>query len=114
MNPNGLVLAASTTSQTSMFILSHISASSLTSPMFTARKVFSSSFTISATRVELTGTSVWIAVPQSAADRAAQLQALRRQASDDFRHVVRLERRVAGIDALGREREEEVGPRLQP
>ena len=63
MNPKGFVLAASTTSQTSMFILSHISASSFTRPMFTARKVFSRSFTISATRVELTGTMVLIAVP---------------------------------------------------
>ncbi len=63
MKPNGLVFAASTTSQTSMFILSHISASSLTSPMLTARNVFSSSFTISATRVELTGTIVSIAEP---------------------------------------------------
>ena len=67
MKPNGLVLAASTTSQTLMFIRSHISASSLTRPMFTARNVFSSSFTISATRVELTGTIVWIAVPYSSA-----------------------------------------------
>jgi hypothetical protein len=31
--------------------------------MLTARKVFSSSFTISATRVELTGTTWSIAVP---------------------------------------------------
>ena len=46
-----------------MFIRSHISASSLTSPMLTARNVFSSSLTISATRVELTGTIVSIAVP---------------------------------------------------
>ncbi len=58
MKPNGLVFAASITSQTSMSILWHISAISLTSPMFTARNVFSSSFTISATRVELTGTTV--------------------------------------------------------
>ncbi len=63
MKPNGFVFAASTTSQTSMFIRSHISASSLTRPMFTARNVFSSSLTISATRVELTGTIVSIAVP---------------------------------------------------
>ena len=58
MNPNGLVFAASITSHTSMSILWHISAISLTRPMFTARNVFSSSFTISATRVELTGTTV--------------------------------------------------------
>jgi hypothetical protein len=58
MNPNGFVLAALTTSHTSMPIRSHISASSLTRPMFTARNVFSSSFTISATCVEVTGTIV--------------------------------------------------------
>ena len=63
MNPNGFVFAASTTSQTSMPIRSHISASSLTRPMLTARNVFSSSLTISATRVELTGTTVSIAAP---------------------------------------------------
>src|SRR5205809_6308202 len=57
MNPNGFVLAASITSQTSMSILWHINAISLTNPMLTARKVFSSSLTISATRVELTGTT---------------------------------------------------------
>ena len=37
--------------QAADFIRSHINASSLTSPMFTARNVFSSSLTISATRV---------------------------------------------------------------
>ena len=58
MKPNGLVFAASITSQTSMSILWHISASSLTRPMLTARNVFSRSFTISATRVELTRTTV--------------------------------------------------------
>jgi hypothetical protein len=73
MKPNGFVFAASTTSHTSMFILSHISASSLTSPMLTARNVFSSSFTISATRVELTGTSVSIADPYSAQASCEQL-----------------------------------------
>ena len=63
MKPNGLVLAASITSQTSMPIWRHISASSLTIPMFTARKVFSSSLTISATPVEDTGTVVETIVP---------------------------------------------------
>ena len=70
MNPNGFVFAASTTSHTSMCIRSHISASSLTRPMFTARNVFSSSFTISATRVELTRTIVVMAVPYSSAARS--------------------------------------------
>jgi hypothetical protein len=36
---------------------------SFTRPMFTARWMFSSSFAISATRVELTGTTVSIACP---------------------------------------------------
>jgi len=58
MKPNGLVAAPRITSQTSMSIFRHIRASSLTRPMFTLRKVFSSSFTISATRVELTSTTV--------------------------------------------------------
>ena len=58
MNPNGFVLAASITSHTLMSILWHISAISFTRPMFTARNVFSSSFTISATRVDVTGTTV--------------------------------------------------------
>ena len=52
MKPNGFVSAASMTSQTSMSRLRHISASSFTIPMFTARNVFSSSLTISATRVD--------------------------------------------------------------
>ena len=63
MKPNGLVFAASITSHTSMSILWHISAISFTRPMFTARNVFSSSFTISATRVELTGTTFATTAP---------------------------------------------------
>ena len=54
MNPNGLVAAASTTSQTSMPIRSHSWASSLTSAMFTERKMFSSSFESSAASGEET------------------------------------------------------------
>ena len=50
MNPNGFVLAARITSHTSMFIRSHNSAISFTSAMFTLRKMFSSSFVISAAR----------------------------------------------------------------
>ena len=48
MNPNGLVAAASTTSQTSIPIRSQSCASSLTSAMLTERKMFSSSFVSSA------------------------------------------------------------------
>ena len=71
MKPNGLVAAAFTTSQTSTPMRSHIIAISLTSPMFTARKVFSSSFTISATCDELTGTTRSIADVRTARQRAS-------------------------------------------
>ena len=60
MKPNGFVAAASITSQTSMPMRLHISAISFARPMLIMRKVFSSSLTISATRVELTGTTVSI------------------------------------------------------
>ena len=63
MIPNGLDFAASITSQTSMPILWDISAISFTRPMLTARNVFSSSFTISATRVEVTGTTALTVAP---------------------------------------------------
>ena len=54
MKPKGLLAAASITSHTSMLRRLHISAISLTRPMLTARKVFSSSLVISATVGELT------------------------------------------------------------
>ena len=52
MKPNGFVAAASMTSQTSMPMRSHSSASSLTRAMLTFRKTFSSSFASSATSGE--------------------------------------------------------------
>ena len=55
MKPNGLVAAASITSQTSTPSLSQTIAISFTSPMFTLRKVFSSSLTSSAASVVETG-----------------------------------------------------------
>ena len=58
MKPNGLVLAASTTSQMLMPMRSLTSSSSFMSAMFTQRKMFSSSLVISAVRVEDTGTTV--------------------------------------------------------
>ena len=58
MKPNGLVAAASITSQTLTPMRSHIRAISFASPILIMRKVFSSSLTISATCVELTGTTV--------------------------------------------------------
>ena len=58
MNPNGLVAAASTTSQTSIPIRSQSCASSLTSAMLTERKMFSSSFVSSAASAEETSWTV--------------------------------------------------------
>ena len=57
MKPNGLVAAASTTSQMSIPMRSASIASSLTSAMLTERKMFSSSFASSATSGVETGTS---------------------------------------------------------
>src|SRR5438552_18060511 len=55
MKPKGLVAAASITSQTSIPSLAHIIASSFAIAMLTARKVFSSSFVISAVAGDETG-----------------------------------------------------------
>jgi hypothetical protein len=60
------------TSQTSMSSVWHMSASSFTRPMFTLRKVFSSSFTISATRDVDTGTTRSTHCPYSAAACSVQ------------------------------------------
>jgi len=57
MNPNGLVAAASMTSQTSRPSDRHSKASSLASPMLTARNVFSRSLAISAVSGEETVTT---------------------------------------------------------
>ena len=56
MNPNGLVAAASTTSQMSTPSRSAMRAVSFTSPMLTARKVFSRILLSSATSALDTGT----------------------------------------------------------
>src|SRR5829696_4324858 len=53
MNANGLLFAASITSQTEMPIRSHNSAISLTKLMLMKRNVFSTSFEVSATSGEL-------------------------------------------------------------
>ena len=58
MKPNGFVAAASMTSQTSIPTSWQTIAISLTSAMFTWRKVFSSSFASSAARQDETGTTL--------------------------------------------------------
>jgi len=67
MKPNGFVSAASITSQTSMSIRSHSCASSLTSAMFTERKMFSSSFDSSAASAVDTVWTLSTALPYSVA-----------------------------------------------
>ena len=98
------------TSQTSMSSVSHISASSLTIPIFTARNVFSKSLTISATRVELTGTTVSTAAcVQCRGDPSAGGC----DPANNLRHVACVEGGVAGIHTLGGEGHEEVDPAFQ-
>ena len=110
MNPNGLVRAASMTSQTSMFICRHISASSFTRPILTARNVFSS-------KLHHLGD----ARRGDADDRRDDLLIQRRRdigrilvdAADDLRRVAGVPLGVCGIHALGREGQEEVAARDQ-
>ena len=63
MKPNGFVEAASITSQTSIPIRSQSWASSLTSAMFTERKMFSSSFVSSAASGDDTAWTVSTTLP---------------------------------------------------
>ena len=88
-----------------------MSASSLTRPMFTARNVFSSSFTISATFGELTSMTVSI---DAAVERLGQRRAGRRQPPTIFGTFLRVPLLVARVDPLGRKREEEVLPAFSP
>ena len=110
MKPNGLVLAAWMTSQTSMFIRSQSIFISLTSAMFTQRKMFSSSLDSSATRVEDTGTDV---LERAAVERLRHLQARRREAADNLRDGLGVEALVARVLALGAEGQVEVHARLE-
>ena len=87
-----------------------MSASSFTRPMFTARNVFSSSLTISATRGELTGTMVSIAAPYSAAASAEQSGVA---PPTTFGTLRVWNVGVARIHALGRERQEDVAADLE-
>ena len=80
-------------------------ATSLTRPMLTARKVFSSSLTISALSVDDTGTIVSMKL---AVHRLRHLQAPRRDAAQHLGGVVGEELGVPGIDPLRREGQEEV------
>ena len=63
MKPNGLLLAASITSQTSMPMRSKTIFSSLTRAILTARKMFSVILTASATSSDDTGTTCSTTAP---------------------------------------------------
>ena len=105
MKPKGLVAAASITSHTLMPMRSHIMAISFTSPMLIMRKVFSSSFTISATCVELTGTTCCEGLR---VEQPAHLRAGRRDAAHHFGNVGGLVLRIARVHALRRKAQEEI------
>ena len=72
--------------------------------MFTQRKMFSSSLVISAARVERDRHH---GVDEALVERDRVLGALGRHAADDLGGVLRLVDRVARIDTLRREGEEE-------
>ena len=105
MKPKGFVAAASMTSQTSMFIRSQSCASSLTSAMFTERKMFSRSFVSSAASGDETGCTLSIAAPYSADGRGGRALV---DPADDLRDVLRRPVLAARVDALGGERQMEV------
>ena len=110
MKPNGLVAAASIADQMSTPRSFANIASSLTSAMFTWRNVFSRSFTSSASPVDATGTTL------STSDAVERFDCGERRGVDaryDLRRVHERPRGVAGIDALGRVAEEEVGARRE-
>ena len=112
MNPNGLVAAASMTSQTSRPIRSHSSASWLTNAMLTLRNVFSSSLAISAASGDDSSIDAVVdvarAVPRRASVAAGVVPPTRRGTPAGARGV-------AGVHALGREGEVEVlaGPQAR-
>ena len=110
MKPKGFVAAASTTSQMSIPIRSHSWASSLTRAMLTERKMFSSSFVSSAASGVETRWTVSIAL---AVERGGGLRRRLVDAADDLRHRLRRVVDPARVDALGREREVEVGTRRE-
>ena len=93
MKPNGFVAAPSMISQTSSSSFSHMRAISLTSPMFTARNVFSSSLTISAACVLETGYDRVDRLPVERVPRLRVQHAV--VPADDLRRVARLVDRVA-------------------
>ena len=110
MNPNGLVAAASITSQVSRPSRPHMMATSLTRPMFTARKVFSSSFTISAVSVDETGMTLSMNLPY----RATACSRLSGLAPPITLGVFLVKNFVLpGSTRSGRERQEEVPIQLQ-
>ena len=108
MKPNGLVAAASMTSQTSRPIRSQRSASWLTKAMLMLRKTFSRSFASSAASGDESSTTRSLMCRRRAAARAVAAGVTpptRRGTS--FAGA----RRIAGVDALGGEGEVEVDAR---
>ena len=111
MKPNGLVFAASMTSQTSMPMRSHMSASSFTRAMLTARKVFSSSFTISATRGRAHRDD---RLDRAGVERGGQLCAGRGDTANDLRELWVLECGLPGSTRSGENARKKSSPALSP
>ena len=111
MKPNGFVAAASITSQMSIPMRSHSTASSFTSAMFTDRKMFSSSLDSSAASgAETTSTS-----SQTRSYRRARLGgAVLGHPADHLHGVAQREVGAARVDPLGRERDVEVASGREP
>ena len=105
MKPNGLVAAASITSQTLIPMRSHIIAISFARPMLIIRKVFSSSLTISATCVELHRHH---ALQRLRIKSSPHLRAAGVNSAHHFRNIGGLELRIARIDALRGKAQEKI------
>ena len=103
--------AASTTSQMSIPMRSASIAISLTSAMFTERKMFSSSLESSATSGVETAHDL---VADRRVDGDGGLGARGREPADDLRRRAQRVVGAARVDALGRERQREVLARPQP
>ena len=105
MKANGLVLAASITSQTLTPRRSHNNAISLMKLMLMNRKVFSTSLASSAISGELTGTTSSI---HASIQKAAQSGRFGARTADDLGRVLHRKARVARVDSLGCKDQKEV------
>ena len=110
MKPKGFVLAASITSQTSMPIRSHMSASSFTSPMFTPERVLEELHHLGHAR----GADGHDRVHDRAVELRHEPGAVRRDAAHDLGNVLGLVRLVPRVDPLGEKARKKSFPTWRP